>query len=130
MDQVPLVKEEIEAGAELAREYDKYKPVKAAFWLKKSDDDRKYFYIASERIDDGDLYDAYGEVIRLTTKMQSLDPMRVKLVGAEDPLAKAAADHNARFPSRKVQRFGGTMFGGVFVDDVYLYPSPLPAAAP
>lgn len=131
MDQGPLVIEEIDAGAELASQFDKYEPVKAAFWLKASDEQNRFLYIASERIDDKNFDVAYGEVLRLADKMRSpyLDPFRVKLVGAEDPLAKAAADINERFPGHMATRFGGKLFGGVSIDDVYIYPSPLPVAA-
>src|ERR1043165_7834685 len=131
MDQGPLVTEEIDAGAARAREFKKYAPIKAAFWLKESDDDHRYLYLASERIDAHNIGVAYGEILRLTGKMRSpyLDPFRVKLINAEDPLAKAAVDINQRFPDRVATRFGGKTFGGISVDDVYVYPSPLPAAA-
>lgn len=124
--------DEIDAGAELAREFDKYEPVKVAFWLKASDEVHRYLYIASERIGDSNSDLAYGEVLRLANKMQSLylDPFRVKVISAEDPLAKAAVEINKRFPGRMATRFGGESFGGISVDDVYIYPSPLPASVP
>ena len=65
MDQGPLVTAQIDAGAELCGEFDKYEPVKIAFWLKASDEEQRYFYIASERIDDTNFDLAYGEVLRL-----------------------------------------------------------------
>ncbi|MGO9599299.1 MAG: hypothetical protein ACLP7Q_15025 [Isosphaeraceae bacterium] len=132
MDQGPLVIEEIDAGAKLAHEFNKYQPVKTAFWLKASDEDHRYLYIASEGINDNNFDVAYGEVLRLAGKMQSiyLDPFRVKLIGADDPLAKAAAEIHTRFPGRMPTRFGGKTFGGISVDEVYIYPSPVPAPAP
>ncbi len=131
MDQGPLVMEEIDAGAELVRQFDNYKPVKVAFWLKATGEQNRFLYIASERIDDMNFDIAYEEVLRLADKIRSpyLDPFRVKLVGAEDPLARAAVEINKRFPGRMATRFGGKSFGGIGVDDVYIYPSPLPAAA-
>ena len=127
MDQGSLVMEEIDAGAELAREFNHYNVVKVAFWLKASDDDHRYLYLASDQIDDSNFDLAYGEVLRLTSQMPSLylNPFRVKVIGADDPLAKAAVDIQKRYPGRFPTRFGGTMFGGVFVDEVYIYPSPL-----
>jgi hypothetical protein len=129
MDHGPLVMEEIDAGAELAREFDKYEPVKVAFWLKASDDDHRFLYIASDRIHDTNIDVAYGEILRLTEKMQSmwLDPFRVKLISTDDSLAKSAVEIHQRFPGHMATRFGGNMFGGISVDDVYIYPSPLPA---
>ncbi len=88
--------------------------------------------MASDQIDDTNLREAYGEVLRLMLKMQSpyLDPFRVKLISADHSLAQAAVDINERFPVRTATRFGGTSFGGMSVDDVYIYPSPLPATVP
>jgi hypothetical protein len=130
MDQGPLVSAEIDAGADLGREFDKRYPVKAAFWLKASDEEQRYLYIASDQINDSNLRMAYGEVLRLTRQMQSpdLDPFRVKLIGGENPLARAAVDIQRRFPGRMGTRFGGKTFGGLNVDDVHIYPMPIPAA--
>jgi len=130
MDTWSLVTEEKDAGAEFAREFEKFKPVKVAFWLKASDEDHRYLYIASDRIDDTNFDLAYGEVLRLATNMHSiyLDPFRVKVISADDPLAKAAMDIHNRFPGRMATGFRGKSFGGVTVDDVYIYSSPLPAA--
>ena len=129
MDQGPLVTAQIDAGAELAREFDKYEPVKIAFWLKASDEEQRYFYIASERIDDTNFDLAYGEVLRLADKMRSrhLDPFRVKLISAGDPLARAALEIQTRFPGPLATRFGGMVVGDINVESVYIYPSPLPA---
>lgn len=124
--------EETDAGADLVREFDKFHPVKAAFWLKASDEVHRYLYIASDSIDDTNFDVAYGEVLRLVDKQRSpyLDPFRVKLISADDPLSKAALEIHQRFPGPMATRFGGKSFGGLNVDDVYIYPSPLPAAVP
>lgn len=132
MDQGPLVNEEIDAGAELVREFNKYEPVQAAFWIKAQDDMHRYLYIASDRIDDTNFDVAYGEVLRLADELRSpyLDPFRVKLINAETPLAQAAVEIHHRFPGRMATRFGGKSFGGISVDDVYIYPTLVPATAP
>lgn len=131
MDYGPLVKEEIDAGAELVRAFDSYKPVTAAFWLKASDDPFRYLYLASEQVAATDITLAYREVLRLADQIQSpyFDPFRVKIIHADHPLARAAVEINHRFPGRLATRIGGSLFGGVSVDDVYLYPSPLPVSA-
>jgi hypothetical protein len=130
MDQGPLVIEEIDAGLELVRAFDQYQPVKTAFWVRASGEEQRYLYIASEQIDDTNFDVAYGEVLRLADRMRIpyLDPFRVKLVGADDPLARAAVDLHKRFPGSMATRFGGKSFGGLSIDDLYIYPSPLPAA--
>jgi len=128
MDHGPLVREEIDAGAKLAHEFDRYRSVKAAFWIKASDEDQRYLYLASDQIDDTNFDVAYGEVGRLMRTMRSpyLDRFRIKVIGGHDPLALAAVDINRRFPSPLGTRFGGSPFGGIIVDDAYIYPSPLP----
>jgi hypothetical protein len=130
MDQSPLVMEEINAGAEIVRQFENYEPVKVAFWLKASDDDHRYLFIASDKIDDTNFDIAYGEVLRLSKKLQSiyLDPFRIKLINTKDPLAKAAVDIHQRFRSQLATRFGGKSFGGISVDEVYIYPSTLSAS--
>ena len=122
--------EEIDAGAKFAREFDRYEAVKAAFWLKASDEDQRYLYLASDRIDDNNFAVAYGEVLRLAGELRSpyLDPFRVKVISGEDPLALAAVEFHRRYPGPSATRFGGKLFGGLCVDDVYVYPSPIPLA--
>lgn len=124
--------EEIDAGAELVREFGRYLPVRVAFWLKDSDREFRYLYIASDRMDGSNISEAYGEVLRLADQLQSphLDPFRVKIVNSQDPLARAAFDIQTRFPSRTPIRLGGMAFGGISVDDVCIYPAPVPAAVP
>ena len=119
--------EEIEAGARLAREFSRYASVKVAFWLKASDEDHRYLYLASDQIDDTNFDLAYGEVARLAKKYRSpfFDPFRVKVIGGNVPLAQAAEDINKQFPAQIPTRLRGQMFGGIFVDDVYIYPSTL-----
>jgi hypothetical protein len=131
MDQGPLVTEEIDAGAKLAREFGRYKPVKAAFWLKASDEEQRYLYLASDEIDDTNFDLAYGEILRLANQSQSpyLDPFRVMVIGGGDPLARAAAEIIERFPAQIPTRLRGQMFGGIFVDDVYIYPPTLQVTA-
>lgn len=125
MDQGSLVSEEIDAGEQLVRAFDKYLPVKAAFWLKTSDDPHRYLYIASEQIDDNNFDLAYREVIRLTHKFRNpdLDPFRVKVINAGTPLAQAAVEILERFPDSVGTRSGGGYFGGLVADDVYIYPA-------
>lgn len=134
MDQGPLVIEEIDAGAELIREFNKYAPVSVAFWLKATDDDRRYLYIASDQITDDNFDLAYGEVLRIVQNITSvyiyLDPFRVKIVSTDDPLAQAALEIIQRFPGRLATQYGGRFFGGMTVDGVYIYPPLSPAAVP
>ena len=132
MDHEPLVKEQIDAGARFLREFDKYAPVRVAFWLRESEGRYWHLYVASDEITDDNFDLAYGEVIRIAAEFRNpwFDPLRVKVLSADDPLAKAALEVQQRFPGWAPPRVSDTMFGGVFVDEVYIYPSPLPASPP
>jgi hypothetical protein len=131
MDQGPLVREETEAGAELVRRLDTNFPVRAAFWLKDSEEGRWYLYVASDQINDNTVRVGYGEVLRLADEMASpyLDPFQVKLIPASDPRSQAALDIHRRYPAKIATRFGGQNFGGMGVSEVYLYPASITAPA-
>lgn len=130
MDQGPLVIEEIDVGAELVRQFDSYLPVKAAFWLKVSDDPYRYLYIASDQINEANFDLAYREVARLAGQIRSpyLNLFRVKVVGMKSPFAQEAVATHEWFPGPMAIRFGEKTFGGVSIDDAYLYPRPLQVA--
>jgi hypothetical protein len=55
---------------------------------------------------------------------------QVKVIGSEDPLAKAARDLQQRYPRRVPGRFPGKTIAGRSDADVYLYAAPMPAPAP
>lgn len=130
MDNGPLVSEEIDEGAKLVREFDHYAPIKAAFWLRRTGEEQRYLYLASDQIDDSNFGLAYGEVGRIVNLLDSpdLDRFRVKVIGGDHPLALAAAEMIASYPGRKAPRLGGCYFGGMGVEDVYFYPMPIPVA--
>ncbi len=129
MDQGTLVSEQIDAGAAFVRAFNCYQPIKAAFWLKKTDENQTYLYLASDQINDANFDLAYGEVIRLSNQMRLHDfnPFRVKVLNADKPLARAAVEINDRFPGRLGSRLEDGLFGGVWIDSGYIYSSPLPA---
>src|SRR5260370_31574598 len=102
MDQGPLVSEQIEAGAGLLGEFRKYVPVQTAFWLKESEEGEWYLYVVSDQITDDNFDVAYGEVARLAGTIEDpwFDPFQVKLIGQDDPLARAVADLYRRYAGR------------------------------
>lgn len=132
MDQATQVMPEIDAGAELVRRLDQYVPVRAAFWVKGSEEGQWYLYIASDQLDDKNLDVGYGEVLRLAHDMANpfLDPFQVKLISSSDPLAQAALEILRRYPGPMATRFGGANFGGMGVDGVYIYPASVTTPAP
>lgn len=127
MDQGPLVMPQIEAGARLVKEFDAYKPVSAAFWLKEGESRNWYLYLASDQIDDSNFDLAYGEVLRITgnTPDPWLDPFQVKVVGSDAPVAKDVIAVRQKYPGKMATRFHGHQLGGVMVEEAYIYPNPV-----
>lgn len=132
MDPGPLVTEQVEAGARFLGEFRKYLPVQSAFWLKDGEEGAWFLYIASDRITDDNFDVAYGEVLRIAGRLQdpSFDPFLVKLIGADDPLARAVADARRHYPGRAPTRLQGMTLGGTTVEDIYIYPAPAAAPVP
>jgi hypothetical protein len=132
VDQSPLVSEETDAGAEFVAQFDKTIPVKVAFWLKPSEAGQWYLYIASDQIGDQSLDQGYREVLRLASQSPTpyLDPFRVKLIPASDPLTQVALEIHRRFPSRIATRVGSKTFGGMSVDGAFIYPASVVAPTP
>jgi hypothetical protein len=126
MDQDPLVREKIDAGAEFLKRFRKTTPVQAAFWLKPAEDDGRWnLYLWSEKFSDQNFDLAYGEVLRLAKTLQdpNFDPFEVRILRGENALAQAAIDVYKRYPAKVPTHFNGRSFGGVSVDGVYIYPA-------
>ena len=124
MDQGPLVSEQIDAASRFIAEFQKVIPLQAAFWLREGEEGEWYLYIASDQINDDNLDVSYGEVLRVAGQIKDpwFDPFQVKLISADDPLAKAALDIYKKYAGHIPTRFHGKNFGGVTVDELYLYP--------
>jgi hypothetical protein len=131
MDHGPLVTDQINAGAELIRRIDSRIPVRAAFWLKASDDPYRYLYLVSDEIDDTNVKDAYGVVLDLVHAIHSpfLDPFRVNLLSADHPLARAALEMADHYSELLPTFLGSRRFGDTWIDDGYVYSAPLSAVA-
>jgi hypothetical protein len=126
MDTIPLVTERIEAGARFLGEFQKYVPVRAAFWLKESGAADWYLYVASDQITDDNFDLAYSEVRRIAGRLKDpwFDPFRVKAIGTDDPLVPVALDVQRQYPGPTPVHFDGKMVRGLGVDAIYIYPSP------
>jgi len=126
MDQGPLVTEQIDAGAAFILDFDKYKPVKAAFWLKENEDSFWYLYITSDQIDDTNITLAYREVIRIGLQMNdpNFDPLRVKVIGGSDPIAQDVVTMQSAYPGTKIPiRRRRVRVGRMYVNEIYIYPT-------
>ena len=131
MDQSPLVNDQIDPGARLVAEFDKYATVQSAFWLKESEGDW-HLYITSDQIKDDNIDRAYREVHRITHILDdpSLNPFDVKLIGADDPLAQAVMGVKNRHPSRMHTLFRDRQIGGIEIQGLQIYGSPIAAPSP
>jgi len=126
MDQRPLVIERIDAGMEFIDRFNERVPVRAAFWMKASEAGRWYLYVASDKIDESTKESFYPEISQVVREMgnPNLDQFQVRLLGSDDPLARAAIDIHQRFVARVPTRVSGRDFGGLSVEEVYIYPPP------
>ena len=126
-----LVDEQIDAGADFARDFSDYAPVTAAFWINPDESDQWYLYVASDDINDNNIRDAYGVVSRKmgSGKYPWIDLMQIKLVNSSDPVAQAAVKIRDRRTAPIPTRYHGGSMGGLTIGDAYIYP-PLPAAKP
>ncbi|CAN5915873.1 hypothetical protein BH23PLA1_BH23PLA1_23770 [soil metagenome] len=132
MDQEFLVTEQIDAGAQFLEEFGKKFPVRAAFWMRPTEEGQWYLHVVSDQINQQNIDAAYREVSRLDEQMRNLyfDRFRVKLIAADDPSAQAALDIHRRYPGRVPTRFCGPSFGGIRVEGVYIYPSSVATPSP
>jgi hypothetical protein len=132
MDPGPLVSEQIDAYARFLDEFQKYAPVRAAFWLKEGDGGHRYLYLASDQISDENFDRAYEEVARIAGRLQDpwFDPFRVKVLGTHRPLAKAVLDVIRQYGDKRPIRLCGTTLGGRDVDELYVCPAPAAAGMP
>jgi hypothetical protein len=132
MGEGPLVTEQITAGAELARAFDAYAPLRAAFWVRPQSTGQWLLYLVSDRIDDSNFDLAYGEVIRLLDAKPQvwLDLHQVRVAGVDFPVAKGALALRAKYPRPGPLRLQDrSLGGGVFAEELYIYDLPQPAVA-
>jgi hypothetical protein len=128
MDQDPLVSEQIDAGAKLAVEFDKYAPLRTAFWLKDREDGEWYLYLASDQINDSNIPLAYGAVVRIVGQAPHpwLDLFQVKVTGIDNRVTKAVVEIQETYPGSLGARLRNQILGGVNAAEFYIYPIPVP----
>jgi hypothetical protein len=126
MDPGPLVKEQIDSGTTFLAAVERTIPVAAGFWLKAADRDDWTFYLASDRFEGEDWRAAYEEVSRVEAALRdpNLGPLGMRFIKPSDALARAVLDYQRLYPG-KVIRLRDRFFGGLAIDEVYIYPSPV-----
>ncbi len=130
MDSGPLVAEQIDVGARFLNEFRKFLPVQVAFWLKESEEPSPQLYVASDQLNEHNFDLAVDEMIRIIGQLQdpSLDVFGVGLLVTDQELAQAVLELVRRFGGKKPIRLYGLGLAMRSVDEVYVYPSPVPAA--
>lgn len=127
----PLVTEQIEAAERFLAAFEERVHIAAAFWLKASEDRNWDLYVASDELDASNLKDAYRMISELTTgsnRDPNLDPFRIALIPASDPLAQAAIEIQNRYPGRMPTRVRAP-FGPLPIEEAYICPMPVKARA-
>lgn len=124
-----LVAEHKEAGRKFLAEFTKFFPIDVAFWLR-NDEGRLLLYVASQQITAENAGTAYIEVHQIARRLRDpwLDSMDIRVLNSEDRLAKAAVQVQSKYGPDVPARFTGDFFGGMNVEEVYIYPMPVPAS--
>jgi hypothetical protein len=71
VDPQAVVTEQIAAGAQRVEQFDRFMPVKAAFWLKLADAQSWLLYIAGERVAQEGIAPGNREVVRICQQINS-----------------------------------------------------------
>jgi hypothetical protein len=126
MDQVALVEDPISDGQKLLVQLaqDEFE-VTGACWLKTSEDEKWFLYIASPIVDKEGPRQAYRRVsgvLRSAPQPLSIKLSDVKVVGAETPLAESLRDFYRRYPRTTPVRHEVPRFGDLNIDDAFIYP--------
>ena len=132
MDHTPLVKHEVDLGEQLIREFDAHTPVAAAFWLQPAESGTRHLYVVPEASDPAAFREAGVVLSRMAMRLRSpwFDPFAVRLWEADHAYSRAALEFIREYPQMLPWRLGGSYFGGVFLEDGYIYEPRRCAATP
>ncbi len=108
--------------------------VTAAFWLKKAEDGQWYFYIVSPLAEiekKGNAQSRLFTIIRQMPEPHWINPLEVRLIGPNHPLAKEVFAIRDRVPGPKERpiRWNGWIHGTVSFEGAYIYPLPAMASS-
>jgi hypothetical protein len=99
---------------------------KAVFWVKTAEEGIWFLYVATPLVEQKGLAEAYRVLQASMQKLPGipLSLSDIKLVGADNPIAKDVLRILARYPGRVATRYGGKQLGSMTIDDAYIYPQP------
>jgi hypothetical protein len=135
MDQMSLVIPSIDAAERFLRhlQANGY-PVTAAGWIKEYDTKDWYLFIASPKVEELGIRDAYYPLNTFFLQLPPtpwLELFRYTLIGATNPVAKDMAAYVSKASANGMSpiRFHGYRLGDLSVEGAYLFPLPVPAAS-
>ena len=119
-----LVANRFAAGAEFVKEFNEFTPVAVALWIQKAESELVYLHIACDETAGVSVRQAREEALRRLFDKRSpwLQPYRVNVIGATDPIAREAIAYRDRFVTSDVIPYEGTSIGGVGIESAYIYP--------
>jgi hypothetical protein len=131
MDQGTLVENQVDEGKRLIEQlastgFD----VTAAFWVRTREDGEWTLTIASKVLEEKGPAAAYRAVNDALRKLDdpSISMSDIKVIGANNPITRDVHKIQKRYSGRTPIRFGGARFGGVDIEEAYIY-SPAPGSA-
>jgi hypothetical protein len=127
MGQTALVESDIDDGRKLIeRLTEAGVVVTAAGWLKDGESGLWYLYLATPLVEEGGAtrkaYRRVHEVMRDIPQPFWLDPLSVKVIAPDSPVAQAVQELHRRYPGGRPIRVGETVLGGRSVEGAYVYP--------
>lgn len=132
MDQNSLVEQQLRDGERIVEQLRHHGiEVAVACWVKATEDNRWFLYIASPIVDDRGLHGAYRAVFDVMRGLPNLwvDSLDVKLVSASHPIVQDALGIYRQYPALIPTRYAGLQLGGIGIEEAYIYP-PATAATP
>src|SRR5271157_2002288 len=130
MDQATLVEHQIDDVSKLidALKLDNF-GVSAVFWLYTSEADQWFLYLVSDVVDQKGITEAYRLVYKAMRRLTNLwiNRFEVKLVGPEEPVAKAIIDFVSEQQIPLPTWIRGTKLGDVYIERAYTYGNSKPA---
>jgi hypothetical protein len=125
MDTNTLVMEQIDDGERLlSRLSSEGIPVRAACWVKPTEEERWSLYIVTPIVDAKGPTGAYRDVYRVLRSLGGVwvTDSDIKLVGENNPVAREMIDLFHRHSGKSPTRSRRTLLGGMPVYEVYVYP--------
>ena len=125
MDHELLVDNQVEDGRFLITELAESRfDVSIAFWARTSEEGLWYFYIGTTTLRQKTLADAYRVVYGILREIPNtkISIANLKLVVAEDLIARSAIEVRDRFAARVPTHYQGKRLGSLAIEEAYIYP--------